>query len=96
MSLAELKSFGAALGPFSDLLGLRLPLPLQSRPAQIYEGTQGSTERQDPPQTLRCFQIIPLVLCQKDEGKEVRGITMRKKLVCSWKQGVSCRADDPE
>ena len=37
--------FGAVLGSLSDLLGLRLSLPLQSRPAQISEGTQDSTEQ---------------------------------------------------
>ena len=37
-------SFGALLGSLSDLLGLRLSLPLQSRPAQISDGTQQSTE----------------------------------------------------
>ena len=33
----------AFLGSVSDLLGLRLPLPLQSRPAQVSDGTQEST-----------------------------------------------------
>jgi len=37
--------FGTILGSLSDLLGLRLPLPLQSRPAQIYDGTQDSAEK---------------------------------------------------
>ena len=35
---------GAVLHSLSDLLGLRLPLPLQSRPAQISEGMQNSTD----------------------------------------------------
>jgi hypothetical protein len=33
------------LGSLSDFLGLRLALPLQSRPAEISEGTQESTEQ---------------------------------------------------
>ena len=37
--------FDTLLGSLSDLLGLRLSLPLQSRPAQISEGTQDSTEQ---------------------------------------------------
>ena len=37
--------FTAILGSLSDLLGLRLSLPLQSRPAQISEGTQDSSEQ---------------------------------------------------
>ena len=32
-------------GPVSDLLGLRLPLPLQSRPAQISGGPMESTQQ---------------------------------------------------
>jgi hypothetical protein len=39
--------FGAVKGPLSDLLGLRLPLPLQSRPAQLSDGTLYSTELLD-------------------------------------------------
>jgi len=38
--------FGAVPSSISDLLGLRLSLPLQSRPAQISDGTRDSTERQ--------------------------------------------------
>jgi len=37
--------FGAVQGSLSDLLWLRLSLPLQSRPAQIYEGTLHGTEQ---------------------------------------------------
>jgi iron complex transport system substrate-binding protein len=37
--------FGAVMGSVSDLLGLRLSLPLQSRPAQISDGTHDSSER---------------------------------------------------
>jgi len=40
----KLLPFVTVLGSLSDLLGLRLPLPLQSRPAQISEGTQDSTK----------------------------------------------------
>ena len=40
--------FGAVLGSVSDLLGLRLSLPLQSRPAQISDGTQDSTKARNP------------------------------------------------
>ena len=45
--LAERKRFGTVLVSLSDLFGLRLSLPLQSRPAQIFDGTQDSTEGQD-------------------------------------------------
>jgi hypothetical protein len=41
----KLLPFGAVPGSLSDLLGLRLPLPLQSRPAQISDGPQGSTKQ---------------------------------------------------
>ena len=37
--------FDTVQGSLSDLLGLRLSLPLQSRPAQISEGTLDSTEQ---------------------------------------------------
>jgi hypothetical protein len=37
--------FDTVQGSLSDVLGLRLSLPLQSRPAQISEGTLDSTER---------------------------------------------------
>ena len=36
---------GTVLDSLSDLFGLRLPLPLQSRPAQISAGTQDSTNQ---------------------------------------------------
>ena len=36
--------FGTVLGPLSDLLGLRFPLPLQSRTAQISDGIQACTK----------------------------------------------------
>jgi hypothetical protein len=37
--------FGTVRGSVSDLLGLRLSLPLQSRPAQISDGAPNSTEQ---------------------------------------------------
>jgi len=37
--------FGPGLDSLSDLLGLRLPLPLQSRPAPISDGIQARTEQ---------------------------------------------------
>jgi len=40
--------FRPVMGPLSDLLGLRLPLPLQSRPAQISEGTHDGTDERRP------------------------------------------------
>jgi hypothetical protein len=39
--------FGTVLGSLSDLLGLRPSIPLQSRPAQISDETQDSTEELD-------------------------------------------------
>jgi hypothetical protein len=45
--LSELMSSGPVEGPLSDLLGLRLPLSLQSRPAQISDGTLYRTESKD-------------------------------------------------
>ena len=37
--------FGVVLGSLSDLPGLRLSRPLQSRPAQISDETQDNTEQ---------------------------------------------------
>jgi hypothetical protein len=58
--------FGTFLGSLSDLLGLRLSLPLQSRPAQISEGTQESTEQ------LELCQLNNATLNTPDE-KSLRG-----------------------
>jgi len=44
----RLVPFGAVQGSLSDLLGLRLPRPLQSRPAQISDGTPDSTNHLAP------------------------------------------------
>jgi len=51
MFLVEVEVFVAFLGSVSDLFGLRLPLPLQSRPAQISDGTQEGNKRHDSPKT---------------------------------------------
>ena len=45
LCLSRVLPFGPVPGSLSDLLGLRLSLPLQSRPAQISDGTQDRTEQ---------------------------------------------------
>jgi hypothetical protein len=42
--LSRVSSFGAVPASVSDLLGLRLSLPLQSRPAQISDEDRHCTE----------------------------------------------------
>ena len=61
--------FGTILGSLSDLFGLRLPLPLQSRPAQISDGTQDGTE-----QLELCYGYIALV-SRRPTGMRAEGET---------------------
>jgi len=52
--------FGAVRHSLSDLLGLRLSLPLQSRPAQISEGTPDSTDELEHPEITLRRSPLPL------------------------------------
>ena len=51
--------FGTVPGSLSDLLGLRLPLRLQSRPAQIGDGTRDSTDELAPLESIYLCHDTP-------------------------------------
>ena len=61
--------FGTVLGSVFDLLVLRLSLPLQSRPAQISDGTQDSTDERE-----LCLVNVASASCPRttDQGSAVR------------------------
>lgn len=64
LCFSRVSSVGTVLHSFSDLPGLRLCLPFQSRPGQIYDGIQESTERIEVCQgniaTVSCLRAIVL------------------------------------
>ena len=52
-------TFGMIPGSLSDLLGLRLSRPLQSRPAQIYNGSRDHAD-----EVRHCLGNIVIVSCK--------------------------------